>query len=138
MKQPIFKYENGHAICEVKDDLGRIFKGEARCHPEDEDYASELTGCTIAEYRAQIEAARTYRNDTRIKLTALNQLLYSMNQSSNFSPKSYEAKMLYRQIRMMKEDLEIAKHQLAVLKLDLYEYMRDKDELFKKLRKNKK
>lgn len=136
MKEPVFKKENNVTICEVTDNLGRIFRGEARCHPDDKDFESPITGGVIAEMRARIEVARTYRNDLRVKLAALNQLLYSMNKSSHFSKDSYEAKMLYRQIRLVKDDLEIAKHQLAVLKVDLFEYINEKERVHKYLRKH--
>jgi len=137
MRKPTFKYEDGHATCIAIDEMGRKFVGEAWCAPEDEDMMSELVGCTIAEYRAQIAAAATYRNDLRIRLAALNQLYYSMKHSSQFNPKSYEAKMLYRQIKMTQSDLDIAIHQLAVLRLDLFEYINDKDALYKELRKRR-
>lgn len=137
MKEPIFKYEDGHAICIAEDKMGRKFIGEAWCAPEDQDMESKLVGSSIAEFRAQIAAATTYRNDLRLKLSALNQLLYSMNHSSKFNPKSYEAKMLYRQIKITKEDLDIAIHQLAVLKLNLFEYLNNKEELYKAIRKKR-
>lgn len=136
-KQPIFTYENGHATCTVVDSLGRIFKGEARCSDEDRDFESALIGGTIAEMRAQISAAKTYRDDLKIQLTALKQLYYSMKYSNHFNPKSYEAKRLFHHINLLNNDLEIAKHQLAVLKLDLYEYIRDKDECHAKIRKSR-
>ena len=135
MKEPIFTYKDGYAKCVAEDNMGRQFIGEAWCADEDKDFESMIMGSTIAEMRAQIEAAKTYRNDLKIKLSALNQLLYSMNQSNKFRPKSYEATMLYHQIYLIKNDLEIAKHQLAVLKLDLFEYINDKDNYHKKIRK---
>ena len=137
MKEPIFKYENETTICEVIDNMGRVFKGESHCHPDDKDFESLITGGTIAESRARIAAARTYRDDLKIKLSVLRQLYYCMKQSSHFNENSYETKMLLRQIRLLKDDLEIAKHQLAVLKLELYEYIRDKDEIHKYLRQSK-
>ena len=137
MKSPIFTYKDGYARCETEDNLGRKFIGEARCADEDKDFESILMGSTIAEMRAQIEAAKTYRNDLKIKLSALKQLYYSMNQSKQFNPKSYENKMLHRQIKLIEADLEIAIHQLAVLKLDLYEYINDKDQLHQRLRKKR-
>lgn len=137
MKEPVFRYENGHSTCIVEDAMGRKIIGEAWCSPEDKDFESVLMGSTIAEMRAQIAAAKMYRDDLKIKLSALNQLLYSINQSQYFDPHSYQAKMLYRQIRLIKDDLDIAKHQLAVLKLDLYEYINDKDALHQKLRKRR-
>ena len=135
MKQPYFNYEAEHAVCIATDDMGREFKGEAWCAKDDLDFESELTGYTIAEYRAQIAAAKTYRNDLRIKLSALKQLYYSMKHSSHFNPKSYEAKMLFKQMKRTQEDLDIAIHQLAVLKVELYEFIQDKETFYQKLRK---
>ena len=61
-----------------------------------------------------------------------------MKCSKKFNPKSYENIMLHRQIRLIENDLAIAKHQLAVLQLDLYDYINDKDTLHQKIRKNRK
>ena len=135
MKEPIFTYKDGYAKCIAEDNMGRQFIGEAWCADEDKDFESMIMGSTIAEMRAQIEAAKTYRNDLKIKLFALNLLYYSMKHSKKFNPKGYEASMLWRQIKLTKSDLEIAKHQLAVLKLDLFEYINDKDNYHKKIRK---
>lgn len=134
MKEPVFTYKDGYAKCIAEDDLGRQFIGEAWCAEEDKDFESVLMGSTIAEMRAQIAAAKTYRDDLKIKLSALKQLYYSMKHSKKFNPKGYENKMLHRQIKLIENDLSIAKHQLAVLKLDLYEYINDKDELHKKIK----
>ena len=137
MKEPVFKYEDGHSTCTVEDAMGRKIIGEAWCSPEDKDFESVLMGSTIAEMRAQIAAAKMYRDDLKIKLAALNQLFYSMRHSTKYNPRSYEANMLWRQIKLIKNDLDIAKHQLAVLKLDLYDYINDKDALHQKLRKRR-
>ena len=125
MKEPIFYYRDGYAKCLAEDNMGRVFIGEAWCADEDKDFESMIMGSTIAEMRAQIAAAKTYRDDLKIKLSALNQLYYSMKHSKQFNPKSYENKMLHRQIK------------LAVLKLDLFEYINDKDQLHKKIKENR-
>lgn len=133
---PIFTYENGYATCSVTDSLGRVFKGEAHCADEDRDFESALIGGTIAEMRAQIQAAKTYRDDLKIKLSTLRQLYHCIKQSNNFNRNSYETKMLLRQISLTTQDLDIAKHQLAVLKLDLHNYISDKDKIHQYLRKH--
>ena len=135
MKEPIFYYKDGYAKCTAEDNMGRKFIGEAWCAEEDKDFESMIIGSTIAEMRAQIVAAKTYRDDLKIKLKALKQLYYSMKMSKQFNPKSYENIMLHRQIRLLENDLSIAKHQLAVLKLDLYEYINDKDFYHQRIRK---
>lgn len=134
MNKPIFTYENGHAVCTTRDAMGREFKGEAWCAKEDLDMESKITGLSIAESRAQIAAATAYRNDLRVRLSALKQLYYSMNKSKSFNPKSYENKMLQRQIKLTENDLSIAIHQLAVLKVNLYEYLNGKESFYKQVR----
>ena len=134
MNKPIFTYENGHAVCITRDTMGREFKGEAWCAKEDLDMESKITGLSIAESRAQIAAATAYRNDLRVRLSALKQLYYSMNKSKSFNPKSYENKMLQRQIKLTENDLSIAIHQLAVLKVNLYEYLNEKESFYKQVR----
>jgi len=134
-KEPKFIYKDGTTICEVTDNMGRIFRGESNCHPDDKDFESPITGGVIAEFRAQIAVAKTYRDDLKIKLSALRQLYSCIKQSNNFNRNSYETKMLLRQISLTTQDLDIAKHQLAVLKLDLYNYISDKDKIHQYLRK---
>lgn len=137
-KEPEFTYIAGKATCTTVDRLGRKFYGEAKCHRADHRYESELIGCTIAEMRANIEALRAYRNDCRIRLEALQQLHYSMNQSKQFNPQSYENKMVCRQIRLAQEDLSAAKEQFSLAKSDLKQYLKNKDELHKKMARRKK
>ena len=86
--------------------------------------------------RARIAAARAYRDDLKIKLGGLKQYYYSICQSKKFDRHSYEVKMLFRQMNLIKNDLEIAQHQLAVLKLELFEYINQKDYVHQLMRKH--
>ena len=134
-KEPKFTYKDNYTKCEVIDDkYGRKYTGEAYCHPDDADFQSLITGSTIAEMRALINTMVAYKNDLRIKLEALYQLYYSMNQSKKFNKESYEAKMLFRQIKLLKQDLSAAKEQIELYKQDLNTYMKDKDNVYKYLR----
>ena len=134
-KEPKFTYKDNYTKCEVIDDkYGRKYIGEAYCHPNDADFQSLITGSTIAEMRALINTMVAYKNDLRIKLEALHQLYYSMNQSKKFNKESYEAKMLFRQIKLLKQDLSAAKEQIELYKQDLSTYMEDKDNVYKYLR----
>ena len=137
-KEPKFTYKDNYTKCEVIDyKYGRKYVGEAYCHPDDSDFQSLITGSTIAEMRAIINTMITYKNDLRIKLEALSQLYYSMNQSKKFNKESYEAKMLFRQMNLLKQDLAVAKEQIEAYKKDLNMYMKDKDNVYKYLRKKK-
>ena len=86
------------------------FTGTATCCEEDKEFKSEIFGEALADNRATRKYFAFIRDNEIIpQLKALNQLYYSMKHSSQFNPKSYEAKMLFRQIKQREEDLKIIK-----------------------------
>lgn len=99
---------------------------------------SEKTGCEIAFRRAKIHAMQDYKNELKIKLSALNQLYYSMKHSTHFNEKSYENKMLQRQIRLINLDLDTAKEIIANEQKSLKEYIDAKDSFYKNTRARRK
>lgn len=133
--EPIFNWDEdaGVASC-ILSDGEKVFTGFAQCHPDDKDMSSEKTGCEIAFRRARINALRGYRDELKIKLKALSQLFYSMNRSYKFNEKSYENKMLQRQIRMIDFDLTTTKEMIATEEQSLRQYLSDKDKFYTKTR----
>ena len=136
---PIFDWDNerGSAAC-VLTDGEKVYTGFALCHPEDMDMAGEKTGCEIALRRAKINALRGYRDELKIQLKTLKQLYYSMNQSNSFNEKSYENRMLQRQINRISFDLATTKEMIASEKQDLIEYLKNKEEFYTKIRRMRK
>ena len=137
--EPIFSWdeETGIASC-ILGSNEKIYTGFAQCHPDDADMKGEKTGCEIAFRRAKIHALRGYRDELKVKLSALNQLFYTMNKSKHFNPKSYENKMLQRQIRMTNFDLDTAKEMIATEEQNLREYIQKKDEFYNHTRARRK
>ena len=104
------------------------FTGEAHCHPDDQDMMSKLTGQTIAEYRATLKYLRFIRDcEIQPQLKSLKQLYYSINRSKYFNTKSYETKMLFRQINILEEDLKETKYLINVIKKELTAYLNIKE-----------
>ena len=138
--EPIFNWdeETGISSC-ILSDGEKIYTGFAQCHPDDSDMKGQKTGCEIAFRRARINALRGYRDELKIQLKALNQLYYSMNLSYRFNEKSYENKMLQRQIRQIDFDLATAKEMIATEQESLRTYIKEKDEFYNKtrMRRNK-
>lgn len=103
----------------------KYFTGTATCCEEDKEFKSEIFGEALAEIRATRKYFAFIRDNEKIpELKALNQLYYSMKHSSQFNPKSYEAKMLFRQIKQREEDLKIIKF--------LIQDLRDQETMLKK------
>ena len=137
--EPIFDWdeETGISSCIVSDGE-KVYTGFAQCHPDDEDMKGQKTGCEIAFRRARINALRGYRDELKIQLKALNQLYYSMNKSTKFNEKSYENRMLQRQIRMINFDLTTTKEMIATEQENLRTYIKEKDEFYNKTRMRRK
>ena len=115
------------------------FVGEATCHPDDYDYASERTGLYIAEMRASIQALK-FKRDHEIKpmLKSLKHHFANISTSKYYNPNSYESRMLRRQIHVIENELAAATNDLAEERKYLKNYIKQKDELYSKLRAKKK
>ena len=141
MRQDNFKFkwheETGLAIAVIYTPYG-VFTGEAECHPDDRDMMSEKVGCEIAYTRAVIDAL-VFERDNRIKpsLASLKQLYYSMKHSKKFNPKSYENRMLRRQIQNWELDLHNINSIIRDQRLYLTDYIKTKETLYQSVRKNR-
>ena len=139
MNTPKFEWyeEDRQAICKLHTKYG-TFTGIANCHPDDEDMMSEKVGCEIAYSRAAIESLK-YERDNVIKpsLKALKQLYYSMNRSKRFNPKSYEYKMLKRQIECWEFDLAVISDMIDTERTWIRDYINTKEALYQNIRANR-
>lgn len=137
--KPIFHYdkETGCSTCVIETKYGK-FSGTACCHPDDMDMASEKVGCEIAYSRAAIDSLK-YERDNVIKpsLKALKQLYYSMNRSKRFNPKSYEYKMLKRQIECWEFDLAVIGDMIDTERIWIRDYINTKEALYQNIRANR-
>lgn len=60
-----------------------------------------------------------------------------MNKSKYFNPKSYENKMLQRQIKMYELDIIAINDVIKINKNELRNYIKNKEFLYQKIRKNR-
>lgn len=111
------------------------FHGIASCHDDDMEFRSSLVGQEIAYNRAVIEYLRHCR-DTEIKpkLQILNHLICSMKNSKHFNPKSYETKMIFRQINLYNDILLGLKEEIAVIQRNTQSLIQSKNETYTKFR----
>lgn len=101
------------------------------------DMASEKTGCDFAYRRACIKVLQAYKKELKTELRALNQLYYSMNRSKYFNPKSYENKMLQRQIHQKQEDIQYVNDSIENTKEELRYIIKEKDKFYQGIRKHR-
>ena len=58
-----------------------------------------------------------------------------MLQSKHYNQKSYEARMLHRQIKIKENQIKTLVNERLELREDLYRYLQKKEEFYKKIRK---
>ena len=127
-----FMYENNISVCTLTDNKNRIFIGQAYCHPDDLEFASEFTGCEIALRRAMIKAMRAERDDIKISLQTLKQ--FDLQNSPKFNKYTYQYKMLQRSINRTTSNLTTIKQEIATEVQKLQEYIHMKDVIHNRIR----
>lgn len=109
---------------------GKTIEGFAQCHPDDFPYESELIGLCIAEVRAEVNALREIRDNELIpSIKILTHLQNNMQSSKYYNPKSYEARMLRRQIRIKEAELQAIREEIKTLQEYIRNYIAEKDKL---------
>lgn len=135
VKEPYFEKQDHTYLCGIVDDIGNIFIGEAKCHPDDQDLESELVGYLIASKRAVLRILKHHvKNELKPTLKTFNHLYDSMRQSKHFNYKSYEAKRIYRTIKDIEEEINTFKEMIKNTEEELKEYIISKDNLRTKIR----
>ena len=115
---------------------GQEFIGTAQCHPEDEDMKNEYAGYAIAEYRALIKLGKHIRtNELRPQLKILKHLYATMAQRKDFDKRQPDAKLVWRQIKMLENEIVEVSKSISELQLNLFDYIDYKEYFYKKLRK---
>lgn len=129
-----FGYTQGSSCCIIRY-KGFEFVGEAQCHPDDMDFESERTGLCIAEARATIKLMK-FKRDYEIKpaLRAIQHLHTNMQTSTQYNKKSYEAKMVYSQLKTLQKELDAINSDINEEKKYLKEYIDKKDTFHNRLR----
>ena len=113
----------------------KLYLGAAICHDDDRDMISEYTGCEIAETRANIEMLKDIRDSEIIPaLKAIKHLQSCIETSKYFNKKSYESRMIRRQVCKLENDLERINNSIKSEKEFLKDYIAKKEKIYQRLR----
>lgn len=131
--------ETGQTVCQIFDNKGNVYIGEAICHPDDKEFQSKRVGQEIAYRRALIDFYKKIRKEElRPKLAAYKELYNEMCLSPRFNQNSYENYSLQRKIRKITFDLEIVNNMIARERIELIGYIDEKEKIHQKLQKLRK
>lgn len=132
-----FNPEEGSSLCVIQT-KNKTFVGTAQCLETDRDMMSEKTGCEIAYHRAVIHTLEAHLSDLKNELMGLHKYYYSINTSKYFEADSYMTNMLKSQMQQREDDIRTTKKMIAAEKEYLKNYMADKAQFYKKVRRNRK
>ena len=104
------------------------FIGTAQCHPEDEDFKSELIGSEIAYSRACIKVLQAMKTERRAQLHAFKE----------FNPDSFEAKMMRKKMDEISIDIDALKECIECVREDIRNSIDVAENFYQKIRKNRK
>jgi hypothetical protein len=127
----------GTATCRIPYNHSEYI-GVAKCHPEDEDFKSELIGSELAYSRACIKVLQAIKNEKRAQLQVLKELYGSLDPSPRFNPNSFEAKMMRKKMDEVKADIEMAKDCICLVREDIDKDITKAENFYQKVRKNRK
>ena len=132
-----FNPEYGSSMC-VIETKNKTFVGTAQCLDSDRDMMSEKTGCEIAYHRAIIHTLESHVSDLKNELMGLHKYYYSVNQSKYFDENCYMTNMLKSQMQQREEEIQVTKELIQKEKKYLKNFMEDKAQFYKKIRRNRK
>ena len=138
-RQPQFYFnpDEGSSLCVITT-KNKTYIGTAQCLEADRDMMSEKTGCEIAYHRAIIHSLEDRLSDLKNELMGLRKYFYSINQSKYFNETDYAIIMLKRQMQQREDDIDFTRELIKKEKNYLKNYMADKAEFYKKIRRNRK
>jgi hypothetical protein len=129
--------ESGVATCIVYD-KDMQFVGEAKCHADDAEYSSAITGGYIAEGRAFIKLYQHEKNNVlRPQINLLQHMSNTFKSYKNYNPKDRSVVRIEKELEKKKLEFKRTKEAIENEKENLKEYIRKKDEYHKYLGKRK-
>ena len=139
MSKITYKWDEstGTAVCSILYN-DTEYVGVAQCHPDDDDFKSELIGSELAYLRACLKVLQGTKREKWVELKAYKSLEGSLVPSPRFNPDSFEAKMLTQKIDTAKEDIDIIKECIEDLRNKIYTKIEASEKFYQGVRKNRK
>lgn len=126
--------EQLETICTIRRG-NNIYTGRARCHPDDVDMSSKLTGQDIAYKRAVINAIKEEIKNMKTELKILQSFYNTVIQSKKANHKCYVLYRLQKEIKELQIEIDTLIEQKTLIIAGLSATIAAKDGLYVKLRK---
>ena len=128
-----FDKNTGKSTVILSDRYGEYI-GQAKLHPNDKKYASEFTGCSIAQARAQIKMLQKRRNYLKIKLEAIKNLIKDIEINYPTPLDDYKLKRRFNlQIKNYTNEIVNINNSIKDIQIGIKKRIEIKDKLNKQL-----
>lgn len=130
----VYDENTGRTKCYLRYE-DKDFIGEARCHPDDMEFATEFVGCEIARMRATTKVLKYIVKEDRIAIKALKDFYNNIAESKSMKQNDWLRQKFLNEIDSYEEDIKDIKMAIETIKVKLTAYTTGKDSLYKSLRK---
>ena len=124
-----FDPQTGKSIVILADKYG-IYTGQAKLHPADKNFISQITGGRLAEQRAQIKCLQSKYKRKKIELKTIQKL----NKDIKINCKNIDPKIQRRinlKLRDYTNEINEIKNNIFTLQKDITEGIKLKDKILK-------
>lgn len=137
MSKLTFDHTDNATICHFIDNDGRHYSGIAQCHPNDQDFKTNLGGEIIASKRT---LDKVYRAELKIllrELRVLNNLLTTFGVGKKYEAEigSNMFKQVRRQRNLKQEEVYATRRLIKQNRQDLEDYINEKEHFYQEMRK---
>ena len=116
----------------VIEHMNHEFIGTAKLHPEDINFGSSYTGCTLAELRATIKALKYERKQVHRQTKEWTRFLNACTGCKKFNRYSNTAKVVFRQYNRQVKYMNDLAEEIKKLKNDETTIIKTRDKYIKK------
>ena len=122
---------NPVTTCQIFDKFGKIYVGQAVCHPDDRDMVNEMTGAALAQMRAELSLLRDLRDSEIIpELKAIRRIYNNL--------KKYKKPLLRRELNEAEFIYVAIKEMIRSKKREIADFILTKEKFYQGIRRNRK
>jgi hypothetical protein len=129
--------ETKTTYCVSIDNDGRHYTGKAKCHEQDADFYTDLTGEIIAAKRAVEKVYKAELKELKRELRIYDNLLNTFRCGIKYDDErdSNMYRQIMRQRRLKQDEIYAVLRLIKTNEDDLSEYLRDKEYFYQEMRK---
>jgi hypothetical protein len=122
--------KNTVTICQIFDKFGKVYVGQAVCHPDDLDMVNRMTGAALAQMRAELSMLRDLRDSEIIpNLKAIKRIYNGL--------KKYKKPLLKKELKGAEFSYSAIRGMIKGKKEEIADFILAKEKFYQGVRRNR-